>query len=54
MELLSGLLPLAPLLHLETWPIDTATAQVTLRVQSRQTLMHCPVGRFPTRRIHRR
>jgi hypothetical protein len=54
MELLSSLLPLAPLLHLETWPIDTATAQVTLRVQSRQRLMPCPVGRFPTRRLHRR
>ena len=54
MELLSGLLPHAPLLHLETWQLDTATAQVTLRVPSRQTLMHCPVCRFPTRRIHSR
>jgi len=54
MELLSSLLPQAPLLHLETWQIDTATAQLTLRVQSTQTLVHCPVCRFPTRRIHSR
>jgi transposase len=54
MELLPGLLPQAPLLHLETWHIDTATARLTLRVQSTQTLVHCPVCRFPTRRIHSR
>jgi transposase len=54
MELLPDLLPQAPLLHLETWQIDTTTGQVTLRVQSTQTLMHCPVCRFPTRRIHSR
>jgi transposase len=54
MELLSGLLPQAPLLHLETWQVDTTTAQVTLQVQSTQTLVHCPVCRFPTRRIHSR
>ena len=54
MELLPGLLPQAPLLHLETWQIDTATAQVTLQVQSTQTRVHCPVCRFPTRRIHSR
>ena len=54
MELLPGLLPQAPLLHLETWQIDTTTAQVTLRVQSTQTLVSCPVCRFPTRRIHSR
>jgi transposase len=34
--------------------MDTATAQVTLRVQSTQTLGHCPVCWFPTRRIHSR
>jgi transposase len=54
MELLSGLLPQAPLLHLEAWQVDTTTAQVTLRVQSSQTLVHCPMCRFPTRRIHSR
>ena len=52
MELLSSLLLQAPLLHLETWQVDTTTAQVTLRVQSTQTWVHCPVCRFPTRRIH--
>jgi transposase len=54
MNPLSGLLPQAPVLHLETWQIDATTAQVTLRVQSTQTLVHCPVCRFPTRRIHSR
>ena len=54
MELLPGLRPQAPLLHLETWPIDTATAQLTRRVQSTQTLVHGPVCRFPTRRMHSR
>src|SRR5918999_389539 len=52
MELLSRLLPQVSPLHLETWQIDTATAQVTLRVQSTQTRVHCPVCQFPTRRIH--
>jgi transposase len=54
MERLADLLPQAPLLHLETWQIDTATAQVTLHVQSTQTRVHCPVCRCPTRRIHSR
>ena len=54
MELLADLLPQAPLLHLETWHIDTAAAQVTLREQSTQTRVHCPVCRCLTRRIHRR
>jgi transposase len=54
MELLPDLLPQAPLLHLETWQIDTATAQLTLRVQSVQTRVPCPVCQFPTRRIHSR
>ena len=52
MELFSHLLPQAPLLHLETWHVDTTTAQLTLRVQSTQTLVPCPVCRFPTRRVH--
>jgi zinc-finger of transposase IS204/IS1001/IS1096/IS1165 len=34
--------------------MDTATALVTLRVRSTQTLGHCPVCRCPTRRIHSR
>jgi transposase len=48
------LLPQASLLHLETWQVDTATAQVTLQVQSTQVRVHCPECRFPTRRIHSR
>jgi transposase len=54
MELLPGLLLDAPFLYLETWQMDAATAQVTLRVKSTQTLVHCPVCRCPTRRIHSR
>ncbi len=44
----------ASLLHLETWPLDTPAAPLTLRVQATQTLVPCPVCRFPTRRLHRR
>jgi transposase len=54
MELFAHVLPPASLLDLETWHLDTTTAQVTLQVQSMQTLVPCPVCRFPTRRIHRR
>ena len=52
MELLSYLLPHGAPLHLETWHLDEVAAQLTLRVTSRQALVHCPVCRFPTRRIH--
>jgi hypothetical protein len=52
MELLSAWLPQAPRLHLETWQINAATAQVTLWAQSTQTRGHRPVCRGPTRRIH--
>ena len=52
MELLSHLLPDGVPLHLETWPLDEGAAQLTLRVTSMQALGHCPVCRFPTRRIH--
>src|ERR1043166_7891698 len=51
MELLSHLLPQGAPLHLETWHLDEVAAQLTLRVTSRQALGHCPVCRFPTRRI---
>jgi transposase len=54
MEPFTHLLPQASLLHLETWHIDTTATRLTLRVQSTQTLEHCPVCRFPTRRIHSR
>ena len=52
MELLSRLLPHGFPLHLETWHLDEVAAQLTLRGTSRQALGHCPVCRFPTRRIH--
>jgi hypothetical protein len=52
MELLSRLLPQGASLHLETAHLDEVAAQLTLRVTSRQALGHCPVCRFPTRRIH--
>ena len=52
MELLSRLLPQGAPLHLETWHLNEGAAQLTLRVTSRQALVHCPVCRFPTRRIH--
>jgi transposase len=54
MELLSRWLPADPPLHLETWHLDEVAAQLTLRVTSTQVLVHCPVCRFPTRRIHSR
>jgi transposase len=53
MELLSRLLPQGVPLHLETWHLHEVAAQLTLRVTSIQDLVHCPVCRFPTRRIHR-
>jgi transposase len=52
MELLFRLLLHGFPLHLETWHLDEGAAQLTLRVTSRQALGHCPVCRFPTRRIH--
>jgi transposase len=52
MELLSRLLPHGAPLHLETWHLNEGAAQLTLRVTSIQALVHCPVCRFPTQRIH--
>jgi transposase len=54
MELFSHVLPQPSLLHLETWHLDTTAAQLTLRVQSTQASVPCPVCQFPTRRIHSR
>jgi hypothetical protein len=53
-ELCPDLQPQAALLQLETGQIDPTSGQVTLRVQSTQTVMHGPVCRFPTRRIDSR
>jgi transposase len=52
--LLTRLLRDVPLLHLDTWHMDDTTTQLTLWVTSMQALVHCPVCRFPTRRIHSR
>jgi transposase len=52
--LLTRLLPNAPLLHLDAWETDDTAAQLTLRVTSTQALVHCPLCRFPTRRVHSR
>lgn len=54
MTLLTHWLPATPPLHLDTWHLDDTTTQLTLRVTSMQALVHCPVCRFPTRRIHSR
>ena len=52
MKLLTALLPKSPPLHLETWSLDEATAQLTLCLTSTQLWGYCPRCRGPTRRIH--
>ena len=52
MDLVACLLPDSPLLHLETWYLDEAAAQLTFCLTATQALVHCPVCRFPTQRIH--
>jgi transposase len=54
MTLFTRLLPTTPQLHLDAWHMDDTATQLTLRVTSTQALVHCPVCRFPTRRIHSR
>jgi transposase len=51
---LTRLLPNPPLLRLDAWHTDDPATQLTWQLTSTQTLGHCPVGRFPTRRVHRR
>jgi transposase len=46
--------PDAAQLHLDTWHMDDTTTPLTVRVTSTQALVHCPVCRVPTRRVHRR
>jgi transposase len=48
------LLPDAPFLHLDAWQTDDTATQLTLPLTSTQTLVHCPLCRFPTRRVHSR
>jgi transposase len=52
MDLVSCLLPDGPLLHLETWHLDEAAAQLTLCLTSVQALIQCPVCQYPTQHIH--
>jgi len=52
--LLTHWLPTTPPLHLDAWHLDALTTQLTLQVTSTQALVHCPVCRFPTRRVHSR
>jgi transposase len=52
MDLVACLLPDGPLLHLETWHLDEAAAQLTLCLTSTQALVHCPVCQCPTQHIH--
>ena len=54
MTLLTHWLPTTPPLHLDAWHMDDPATQLTLQVTSTQALVHCPVCRFPTRRVHRR
>jgi len=52
MDLVACLLPAGPLLHLETWHLDEAAAQLTLYLTATQALVHCPVCQCPTQHIH--
>jgi transposase len=54
MKLPIALLPKSSSLHLETWHVDEATAQLTLCLTSPQPWGYCPRCRYPTRRIHSR
>src|SRR2546428_2542073 len=49
---LTRLVPDATLLRLEACKVDDTTAQITLRVQSTQTRVPCPLCATPARRIH--
>lgn len=41
-------------LHLDAWQMDDTTTQLTVQMTSTQALVHCPVCRLPTRRVHSR
>ena len=49
---LARLLPDATVLRLDACHVDDTTAQITLRVRSRQTSVPCPLCTTPARRIH--
>jgi transposase len=52
--LLTHLLSTTPQSHLDTWHMDALTTQLTLQVTSTQALVHYPICRLPTRRVHSR
>src|SRR5262245_28614238 len=52
--LLTRVLPDASQLHRDAWQMDDPPTQLTWQVTSTQALVHGPVCRFPTRRVHRR
>jgi transposase len=54
MTLRSCVLPESRHVQLDAWQIDETAMQITLCVTSTQALVHCPVCRFPTRRIDSR
>jgi transposase len=54
MKLWPWALPESRHFQLDAWQIDASAMQITLFVTSTQLLVHCPVCRFPTRRIHSR
>lgn len=54
LRFVSFLLPDASTLSLDAWRVDTATAQITLRVRSTQTRVPCPLCATSARRIHSR
>jgi len=49
---LTRMLPDAFLLHLDASQMDDTATQLMIQVTSTQALVHCPVCRFPTRRVH--
>jgi transposase len=53
MKLPLPLLLKSPALRVETWNVNTATAQLTLYVTSTQSLGQCPGCQCSTRRVHR-
>jgi hypothetical protein len=52
--LLTRLLPDVSVLHLDAWQMDDTATQLMWQVTSIQALVHGPVCRIPTRRVHRR
>ena len=52
--LFTRLFPDAAQLHLDAWQMEDTTTQLLLRVTSTQARVHCPVCRFPRRRVHSR